>query len=75
MDTYTCTECGRCQDACPAWLTDKPLSPKKLILDLQEHFLEGAPGMTWRSATSEPLAALATRDVGGAAAATRTRRG
>ncbi|HUP26873.1 MAG TPA: (Fe-S)-binding protein, partial [Chloroflexia bacterium] len=43
MDTYTCTECGRCQDACPAWLTDKPLSPKKLILDLQEHFLEVAP--------------------------------
>jgi Fe-S oxidoreductase len=42
LDTVTCTECGRCQDACPAWLTDKPLSPKKLILDMQEHFLEVA---------------------------------
>ena len=25
LDTLTCTECGRCQDACPAWNTDKPL--------------------------------------------------
>ncbi len=37
LDLYTCTECGRCQDACPAFATGKPLSPKKLILDLQAH--------------------------------------
>ena len=43
LDLYTCTECGRCQDACPAWATDKPLSPKKLILDLQEHVLMAGP--------------------------------
>ena len=43
LDLYTCTECGRCQDACPAWATDKPLSPKKLILDLQEHVLTAGP--------------------------------
>ncbi|MGI8588855.1 MAG: (Fe-S)-binding protein [Chloroflexia bacterium] len=43
LDLYTCTECGRCQDACPAWDTDKPLSPKKLILDLQEHVLMAGP--------------------------------
>ena len=30
-----CTRCGRCQDSCPAHLTDKPLSPKKLIQDLK----------------------------------------
>jgi ferredoxin len=43
LDVYTCTECGRCQDACPAWQTDKPLSPKKLILDLQHHVLTAGP--------------------------------
>ncbi|MDQ2806532.1 MAG: (Fe-S)-binding protein [Chloroflexota bacterium] len=45
LDLYTCTECGRCQDACPAWATDKPLSPKKLILDLQEHVLTAGPAV------------------------------
>jgi Fe-S oxidoreductase len=37
LDLATCTECGRCQSQCPAWLTDKPLSPKMLILDLRDH--------------------------------------
>lgn len=31
LDLYSCTECGRCQELCPAWNTDKPLSPKNLI--------------------------------------------
>jgi Fe-S oxidoreductase len=66
MDTYTCTECGRCQDACPAWLTDKPLSPKKLILDLQEHFLEVAPVEMGKRDKLGPLQMLATRQIGGA---------
>ncbi|MDQ6695823.1 MAG: (Fe-S)-binding protein, partial [Chloroflexota bacterium] len=65
MDTYTCTECGRCQDACPAWLTDKPLSPKKLILDLQEHFLETAPHMLAQQKVKGPLQMLATQRLGG----------
>jgi Fe-S oxidoreductase len=37
LDTYTCTECGRCQDVCPAWNTGKPLSPKLLIMNLRDH--------------------------------------
>ncbi|MDP9329974.1 MAG: (Fe-S)-binding protein [Actinomycetota bacterium] len=42
LDLYACTECGRCQDACPAWATQKPLSPKLLIMDLRDHlFAEG----------------------------------
>ena len=32
-----CTRCGRCQDSCPAHLSEKPLSPKKLIQDLKVH--------------------------------------
>jgi len=40
LDTDACTKCGRCQDNCPAWTSSKPLSPKKLILDLKAHLLE-----------------------------------
>jgi Fe-S oxidoreductase/nitrate reductase gamma subunit len=35
-----CTRCGRCQDNCPAHLTEKPLSPKKLYQDLRTHMEE-----------------------------------
>lgn len=34
LDFDGCTRCGRCQDNCPAYLSEKPLSPKKFILDL-----------------------------------------
>jgi Fe-S oxidoreductase len=37
LDFYTCTECGRCSDNCPAHLTGKLLSPKHLTLDLRNH--------------------------------------
>jgi Fe-S oxidoreductase len=37
LDTYSCTECGRCQSVCPAWSTGKPLSPKLLIMNLRDH--------------------------------------
>ncbi len=59
MDTYTCTECGRCQDACPAWQTDKPLSPKKLVLDIQEYFLESATREMKKQGGMGPLQMLA----------------
>lgn len=36
LDLYACTECGRCQDVCPAHNTQKPLSPKAIIHDLKE---------------------------------------
>ena len=37
MDMTSCTECGRCQSQCPAWHTDKPLSPKLLIMAMRDH--------------------------------------
>ncbi|HEX2032290.1 MAG TPA: (Fe-S)-binding protein [Actinomycetota bacterium] len=43
LDTYTCTECGRCQNMCPAWNTGKPLSPKLLIMNLRDHIFEQGP--------------------------------
>ncbi len=44
LDFTTCTECGRCQSQCPAWNTEKPLSPKLLIMGLREAAYAGAPG-------------------------------
>jgi len=35
LDLYACTECGRCQEVCPADLTGKPLSPSKLVHDFK----------------------------------------
>ncbi len=43
LDTYSCTECGRCQDVCPAFATGKTLSPKLVIMGLRDQvFAEGA---------------------------------
>jgi len=36
LDLLSCTECGRCQDACPAYASGLPLSPKTLIMDLRD---------------------------------------
>ncbi|HEV7173249.1 (Fe-S)-binding protein [Pedococcus sp.] len=43
LDFTTCTECGRCQSQCPAWNTDKPLSPKLLVMTLRDHAHAKAP--------------------------------
>ncbi|ALG14306.1 (Fe-S)-binding protein [Kibdelosporangium phytohabitans] len=43
LDFTTCTECGRCQSQCPAWNTEKPLSPKMVITQLRDHAYAKAP--------------------------------
>ena len=43
LDFSSCTECGRCQSQCPAWNTEKPLSPKLLITQLRDHSYAKAP--------------------------------
>jgi heterodisulfide reductase subunit C len=40
LDFYTCTECGRCSDNCPAHTTGKLLSPKHLTIDLRDYAYE-----------------------------------
>ena len=40
LDMASCTECGRCQSQCPAWHTEKPLSPKLLIMAMRDHALK-----------------------------------
>ncbi len=43
LDLYTCTECGRCSDNCPAFTTGKKLSPKHLTLALRDHLYDLEP--------------------------------
>ena len=40
MDAYTCTECGRCTDECPANQTGKLLSPRKIMMDTRDRLEE-----------------------------------
>jgi heterodisulfide reductase subunit C len=40
MDAYTCTECGRCTDECPANKTGKLLSPRKIMMDVRDRLEE-----------------------------------
>jgi len=68
LDAYTCTECGRCTDSCPAWLTDKPLSPRDIVIKLRHFATENSgkeemktdilPSKSW--ITSEELYACTT---------------
>lgn len=37
LDAYTCTECGRCTDNCPAWNTEKVLSPRDIVVKLRHY--------------------------------------
>lgn len=43
LDGYSCTECGRCTAACPANITGKPLSPRKIVLNTRQRLMEKAP--------------------------------
>jgi Fe-S oxidoreductase/nitrate reductase gamma subunit len=45
LDGFTCTECGRCQQACPAWNTGKPLNPKTFIMGVREMSVEAEHGL------------------------------
>ena len=51
LDLATCTECGRCQEQCPAWNTGKPLSPKLVIMSLRDHLFKSAPSLIGPGAT------------------------
>ena len=55
LDFSTCTECGRCQSQCPAWNTEKPLSPKLLMMTLRDHSAAKAPFLQAAAAASGPV--------------------
>jgi len=63
VDTYSCTECGRCQDVCPAWATGKALSPKLLIMGLRDQlFAEGPAVLANGEGEASPLVPNAVTD-------------
>jgi Fe-S oxidoreductase len=59
LDSYTCTECGRCTSECPASISGKPLSPKDLILNLRHYLLERGPQLLPNKASGEVLTTAA----------------
>jgi Fe-S oxidoreductase len=46
LDGYSCTECGRCTAACPANITGKELSPRKIVINTRQRLMEKAPLVT-----------------------------
>jgi Fe-S oxidoreductase len=62
LDFSTCTECGRCQDQCPAWNTEKLLSPKLLIMSLRDNLFAKAP---WLLASEQAKGKAAKGDGNG----------
>ncbi len=61
LDLSTCTECGRCQEQCPAWNTGKPLSPKLVVMALRDHAYASAPYLqAAANASTEPAGHTST---------------
>jgi Fe-S oxidoreductase len=55
LDTYTCTECGRCDSVCPAANTGKELHPRSIILNLQHYLIdEAGPRILANRRSSDP---------------------
>ncbi len=58
LDAFTCTECGRCKDACPTFLTGKPLSMKWVNDSLKHYLMEHRAAIVAGGAAAEALPAL-----------------
>jgi Fe-S oxidoreductase len=63
VDTMSCTECGRCQDVCPAWATGKDLSPKLLIMGLRDRLFAEGPAVLAGGEASALVPGAVTDDV------------
>ncbi|MCM0084118.1 (Fe-S)-binding protein [Geomonas sp. Red32] len=55
LDTYSCTECGRCQAACPATATGKPLNPRQIVHAIKTNLLENGLAIKEGKAPTVPL--------------------
>lgn len=60
LDGYTCTECGRCESVCPANITGKTLSPRKVIVDTRRRTTEKSPLMLTNSLETNQVVANKT---------------
>jgi Fe-S oxidoreductase len=64
LDFDACTNCGRCQDQCPAWASGKPLSPRKLVQDLKAYMVERAPALLEGLPDAAPVRSMVSDAVG-----------
>ncbi len=55
FDSYSCTECGRCSDVCPANFTGKPLNPRLVIHDIKVNLLNNGPLISKKKERVLPL--------------------
>jgi Fe-S oxidoreductase/nitrate reductase gamma subunit len=55
FDSYSCTECGRCSDSCPATFTGKPLNPRLVIHDIKVNLLKNGPLLAKKKEVALPL--------------------
>jgi Fe-S oxidoreductase/nitrate reductase gamma subunit len=55
FDSYSCTECGRCSDSCPATFTGKPLNPRLVIHDIKINLLKNGPLLARKKEATVPL--------------------
>ena len=55
LDGFSCTECGRCQDVCPAFNTGKPLNPRRVIHDVKLNVLANGASLKEGCAGQVPL--------------------
>ena len=62
LDSDACTECGRCQDACPAFAAGTPLNPKQLIISLRDALHRDGPVLVKGNSRSIPLVGEAIKD-------------
>jgi Fe-S oxidoreductase len=53
MDAYSCTECGRCTSVCPANITGKILSPRKIMMDTRDRLEEVGKSIDLAKKTGE----------------------
>ena len=65
LDLYACTECGQCNANCPATLSEKPLRPKDLIINLKRHLLATGTDLLRKKEEKEEDNALMIREVVG----------
>jgi Fe-S oxidoreductase len=55
FDSFSCTECGRCQQECPAAATGKPLNPRHVMHQIRENLLANAPLLQAGGSRTAPL--------------------
>jgi Fe-S oxidoreductase len=55
LDSFSCTECGRCQKVCPASITGKPLNPRAVVHDIKVNLLENGPLLKRGEQPTTPL--------------------